>query len=164
MAVLATAACFIYRFKWDEIAPYLILAFTFAALAQILALFYAARRARKPKKLQTKTNIEKSSPSVFDPLIQWFGVGAFWLIIAVGILFVVAYMTGRAESLFQRDYLVLNDQKPYVILRVYGDKVILRGIERKSHSFTDEFQIRKIGEKNSISFKNEIIGPLSLKQ
>jgi hypothetical protein len=163
MAALATAACFIFRFKWAEIAPYLIFAVIFAVLTQVFALSYAARRARKTKIIQTKPKIEESSPSVFDPLIQWFGVKAFWLIIAIGILFFVAYMTGRAESLFQKDYLVLYDPKPYVVLRVYGENAILRGFDQKSHLFTDEIQIRKMGEQNTISFKKELIGPLSLK-
>ncbi len=164
MAAIATAACFIYRFKWSEIAPYLIFAVAIAILTQVLALFYAAKRFRNSKKLQPKVVIEDSSPTMFDPLIKCFGIGAFWLSIAIIILFMVAFMTGRAESLFKEDYLVLYDKKPYVVLRVYGDKAILRGIDKENRLFTDEIQILKIGEKNSVLFKKETIGPLSLKK
>lgn len=163
MAALATAACLIFRFKWAEVAPYLIFAISMAITTQLFAFYKAAKRSPHPKNLEQNLN-NKSSTPLIDPLIKEFGVGAFWLAIAIAILFSIAYMTGRAEYLFQKQYLVPKSQKSLVLLRVYGDKIILRGINREDLSFTNEIQIRKIGDQNTLSFEKEQLGPLSYRK
>lgn len=164
MAALATAACLIFRLKWAEVVPYLIFAISMAIMTQILASYHAAKRLRQSKSVEQNLNNGDSSPSLHDPLTKNLGVGAFWFAIAIAILFAISYMTGRAEYLFQKEYLVPISQKSHVLLRVYGDKIILRGINRKDSSFTNEIQIRKIGDQNTISFKKENLGPLSYKK
>ncbi len=162
---LVVAACLIYRFKWTEIVIYLILALVFVFSIQVFAVIGAVKRSSKKNKvMHSKSDIEDSPTTIFDPVVQKYGVGAFWGIIAIIILFLVAFMSGRAESLFQEDYLVLYDKKPYVVLRFYGDKAILRGVDKGKHLFTNEIQIRRMGEQNGVILKSETIGPFLLKK
>jgi len=84
------------------------------------------------------------------------------LILGLLILLTVCYNMGRAKALAQTDFLLLDEEKPTVVLKVYGDLLICASFNKDSKQIEENLTIKNLTRQDTLKLTNKEVGPLRL--
>lgn len=71
-------------------------------------------------------------------------------------------MIGNGNATTQVRFMTLRDAPDSVVLRNYGDLLIVAKFSRETKQLASELSLLWLSDKKQLDFKNEFIGPLSL--
>jgi hypothetical protein len=82
-----------------------------------------------------------------------------YVTLLVGGLGILALLKGYSAAATQQDYLV--DKEGLVVVRVYGDTVLLVSTDRNDHRITKQLKVHKITDSRPLDVAWEKVGKLS---
>ena len=91
----------------------------------------------------------------------WCGVTVGRLVVVFVILLIISHNMGRSGALTKTNFLLLAEEKPTVVLRVYGDRIICASFNRDTKQLDESLTIRNMTD---LRFTIEEVGPLILPQ
>lgn len=93
---------------------------------------------------------------------QWFIAGLIFMIVVISISRACGYLI----ALNQKDYLVAVEPKPYAVVDVYGDALIMMPVDLKKKTLIPEYRFvdQKAEIGNTLSLKKMSIGPLHVQE
>jgi hypothetical protein len=91
----------------------------------------------------------------------WLVAGSMSLVFAFMVSLWVAYFAGNRSCLQRVRYLVLDGSPPRVVLRIYGDHLIVAPFDPRSKQVTPEFSILTLESGFKETLKLRPVGPLS---
>lgn len=129
----------------------------------IFPLFEKISDSTYAEKFEQHKKIEASIPRISSLFGKHIGFVALLRLSSVFVLFMflfsLAYNLGIREARKAREFLVVSGEVERVVLRIYGNNVILAPFDRSSRVVYPEFNILNIQEPDLI-LKEEKIGPL----
>lgn len=92
---------------------------------------------------------------------KWFFAGLIFMVVVISISRACGYLI----ALNQKEYLVLMEPKPYAVVDVYGEAMIMMPVDLKKKTLLPEYRFvdQKAEMENSILLKKMNIGPLHVK-
>ncbi len=85
-----------------------------------------------------------------------------YLITAIASLYIFANWAGMAEARAQKGFFVTKEPKPFVVLRIYGDKFICAPFDSKARTVEKALYILDIPKQDGIWLDWREVGPLKL--
>jgi hypothetical protein len=82
------------------------------------------------------------------------------LILTAWILFLLAYWIGMAEAQRQKNFLVVKEPMPLVVLRIYGDKFVCAPFDSKARTVEKELYILDTLKQDGLWLDWQQVGPL----
>jgi hypothetical protein len=79
------------------------------------------------------------------------------LSISLGVIF------GRNDAQNREEFLVANSQPERVVLKIYGNHMILADFNRDTREIQRSFFIQDLASHPGLTYKSEIIGPVTIK-
>ncbi len=115
-------------------------------------------RWRTRAKERPEPNVEKP-PETYSPPAVAVGL----VVIAIGLLVVsaaLASVAGALEARLKESFSVVKvGGAEYVVIRHYGDRIVLAALDRKTTKLTGEYKV--VAPNNDLTFKREEIGYLA---
>jgi hypothetical protein len=98
-----------------------------------------------------------------DSLVDRIGIRAHWLFAAsvAIIVLVTSLLSGGLEAAWQTNYLVTTSGPPELVVRIYGDTVILAEYDAATHQIPRRYHVQKLGNQ-PLDFEQRHLGHLSL--
>lgn len=153
------AYLYLYRGMWKEWAWLAPVVAVVAFFEFVFPLIFQ-RRGSYRDKLEAQEEIERGIRTLTYWLGARVGRAGMLLMVALTIGLVIAYAAGRAEALRQENFLVLGGDPEAVVLRHYGDTLILAPFDREGRKVERSFFILKEGDESRPLFSLEEVGPL----
>jgi hypothetical protein len=95
-------------------------------------------------------------------LLSWasarFGSSVIYVTLGILLAGYLAYSTGRASAMHDRDYLVIQGKPEFVVLQVYGDVVVTAEFDRQRRCISHHLRVLKLSSK-AIEGVRERVGP-----
>ncbi len=107
--------------------------------------------------------INESNPDFFILIGRHYGGRLLFIIIGLMVSVLIVTNSGLAKAVNQDEFLVLDTSPEMVILRIYGDRMIVAPFNRKTQEVESKFIIKTLGEDDNLVISPEDIGPLKLK-
>jgi len=85
-----------------------------------------------------------------------------YLVIAIPLFYVFANWAGMAEAREQKEFFVIKEPKPFVVLRIYGDKFICSSFDSKARTVEKTLYILDTPKQDGIWLDWQEVGPLKL--
>lgn len=113
------------------------------------------------QKPEPSENISYSLDEFFE---NWMPPKLARLTLLVLMLLFVAWILGDGNASTQQKFLTMRDAPNSVVLRIYGDLMIVASVDRETHEVSEDLSLVWISEKKQLNFVNENVGPLTLKK
>lgn len=148
----------IYGSAWKEWLPFFIPIIIVTILDFGFPLF---RKDKKTylEKFKAQVEIDKSVHSLTSLFLRGkVNKEILFIILALISFFTFSYSLGRSNALKQKEYLVTNENKPRVVLRIYDNKLIL--VPLSKNTVKKIFSVQELAEDPKLELILEKIGPL----
>lgn len=89
---------------------------------------------------------------------------AIWATYAILVALVLSFNVGQGTALRQEEFLVTLSPSDRVVLRIYGDTLILAPFDRATQEIQREFAIQPIDKASELGLRLERVGPLRLEK
>jgi len=131
----------------------------------VLPLFTHGKVFGYYEKLEAQDETDRNFDGLYGTIAKKYGLGSLKLLMLVGALLMsaaTAQFIGKAHALNQKEFLVLSSSPEMVVLRIYGDRMIVAPFDRKTQEFESKFVIKTLGADDTLVISPEDIGPLKL--
>lgn len=95
-------------------------------------------------------------PSINSPLFKVMITLILFFAITLGFVF------GKSQAESKTDFFVTNLPESNVVLKIYGDVMIVAPFDRQKKTIQKNFQLIKLGTEKDLKLKLESIGPLTI--
>lgn len=96
-------------------------------------------------------------PSVSSPIFRGFITLVLILSISLGVIF------GRSDALNREEFLIANTNPERIVLKIYGNHVILADFNRAAREVHRTFFIQDLTSQPGLTYKLERVGPVVVK-
>lgn len=161
IVIVGVLVVVIYGWSW------LVLVVGLGGLLPLLFSFLAVALTERKKSIREKAAIHADIQAndhgyaLFDRLVRMLGPHGSRIMIFCVLVLWVAYGAGSSHAWRQEEFLVHKSDPSMVLLRNYGDLMISARINRVERRVTDELVVDWLGEKKTVEFRLEKIGPLA---
>lgn len=112
-------------------------------------------------KLEAQDKVDREFPSMLEPMVEFIGVGALKMVLIIAFIIFFAYGAGKASAIKQQEFLVIHGNPDKVVLRIYGDNLVVAQISENPKKVLRVYSIIKSTE-TGVVLSKEKVGPLSL--
>lgn len=152
----------VYDFGWRGVLGYLAGAL-FIGTVMFGPVLFLNRGVPLRERLDADMKIQRRDPFRFDRLLEfWLDSRAINCLYVFGAFLGFAWMIGNGNANTQTRFMTFRDAPDSVVLRNYGDLLIVAKFSRQTKQLTDELSLVWLSDKRQIDLRNEFVGPLSL--
>ena len=157
---------YLHLTRWQEWITLVVVMGVFAAVDFGAPLVTQRGKATYSEKLlaENKEFRKQLAGTIIHNLVNRVGRTGLMAVLVVWLTVYSAYSVGRAQAFDQTHFLVPSTSPEWVVLRIYGDKVIIAPLDRTSGGVQKSFGILKLGEDPSLVLSREKVGPLHIQE
>jgi len=97
-----------------------------------------------------------------DSLIDRLDQRYLWAIFIGVVALVVSVWIGIVQAAYETNYLVTTSGTPELVVRIYGDTVILADYDAAAHQVRRRYHVLKLGNQQTLNVEDRPLGHLSL--
>lgn len=155
---------FLILFLSDAPTPVVVVLLGVALIFLVLSDFVLMPVFRGMNKLlNTASQDMVDSLEQHQPLLKverWFGLKLSQCIIGLLSLSIICFLVGKGNAKLQSTFTVEESSAPMVVLRVYGDTLVLAPVNKIAHQISPSFILKKVGADTTVVTVEENLGPL----
>jgi hypothetical protein len=150
----------IYGPAWKVFLSFTIIVLIFNFVQFGIGLITYRKKGSLREKFEAMNNSEPDAFDFFALLMEKIGLYGYSLILFVVLTVGLAFLIGNGEATQQKIFLILKEQKEYVLLRTYGDLMIAAPIDRSKKLVEHELLLLRFTSKDKLELRSELVGPL----
>jgi hypothetical protein len=111
-------------------------------------------------KLVEQVRIETAWNDIYGDVLSRVDRSTHILLIVVAAIMVFAYGDGRRNALEQEDFDVVGQDSNTIVLRIYGEIVVMAALDAATHQLSGLLTVQKLSEERGIEIRRTKLGRL----